>query len=394
MHTTTRHATRAALLLALAGAAHAANYTITDLGTLGGPIVYASGVNDAGDAVGASMLVPSANYRGFSWAAGVQTDLGAPIAGNTQSHAFAINPSGVIVGTSYTLSRTTPRAFRVTSGLTEDLGPWAPHAINASGVIVGAMPFSNAVALAFEHACSYSGSTLTDLGTLGGSQSSAMGIDDLGRIVGGSFTTGDAAMHACLWQNAVALDLGTLGGPTSQAYAINTAGTVVGVSDTPAGGPAHAFAFTINGAGAVTARTDLGAPAGKNSAAYAINGAGVIVGTADYHAAIWENGVLTDLNTRINPASGWELQVASAISPGGRIAGWGSHAGFYRAFILTPPCPGDVTGDGAVNTADLTALLGHFGASVPAGTGGDLNADGFVNTADLTILLGSFGCGV
>jgi len=59
----------------------------------------------------------------------------------------------------------------------------------------------------------------------------------------------------------------------------------------------------------------------------------------------------------------------------------------YRA----PPCPADLNADHAINTADLTILLGHFGQNVPPGTSGDINTDGPVTTADLTALLGPFG---
>ncbi len=65
---------------------------------------------------------------------------------------------------------------------------------------------------------------------------------------------------------------------------------------------------------------------------------------------------------------------------------------YFGTYALTPPCPGDINGDGHTNTVDLTALLGSFGASVTIGTFGDLNYDGAVTTADLTIMLGSFGC--
>ncbi len=54
-------------------------------------------------------------------------------------------------------------------------------------------------------------------------------------------------------------------------------------------------------------------------------------------------------------------------------------------------CPGDYTGDGFVNTIDLTRFLGNFGLlSSPCGSI-DLNGDGAVNTADLVIFLGKFG---
>ena len=54
----------------------------------------------------------------------------------------------------------------------------------------------------------------------------------------------------------------------------------------------------------------------------------------------------------------------------------------------TPACPGDVTGDGMVDGADLGLLLGAWDE-----TGGplDLNDDGIVNGADLGILLGAWG---
>lgn len=68
------------------------------------------------------------------------------------------------------------------------------------------------------------------------------------------------------------------------------------------------------------------------------------------------------------------------------------HAGYVVLSVSVPlACVGDVTDDGVINTADLTALLGNFGQSVPPFTGGDFNGDGVVNTADLTTLLGLFG---
>jgi len=50
----------------------------------------------------------------------------------------------------------------------------------------------------------------------------------------------------------------------------------------------------------------------------------------------------------------------------------------------------DLDNSGAVDTGDLTILLGSFSASVTPYTNGDLNGDGVVNTLDLTILLGAF----
>jgi len=52
------------------------------------------------------------------------------------------------------------------------------------------------------------------------------------------------------------------------------------------------------------------------------------------------------------------------------------------------PIPGDINGDGTVDTADLGAFIGIFGTSNPLG---DLNGDMMVDTADLGILIANFG---
>jgi len=67
--------------------------------------------------------------------------------------------------------------------------------------------------------------------------------------------------------------------------------------------------------------------------------------------------------------------------------------GTLRGSVTPPPplCPGDANGDSQVNSADLSVLLGQFGAVVAPDSGADYNGDGVVNSADLSVLLSNFG---
>src|SRR6185295_19888643 len=86
-------------------------------------------------------------------------------------------------------------------------------------------------------------SVATDLGTLGGVNSCAYGVNVNGQVVGMSDLADNAGQHAFLWtRSGGMIDLGTLGGTYSVAYAINASGQVVGQSQL-ANGQAHAFSW-------------------------------------------------------------------------------------------------------------------------------------------------------
>ena len=72
--------------------------------------------------------------------------------------------------------------------------------------------------------------TLTDLGTLSGSYSYPVAINEAGQVIGSSTLAGNASSHAFVWEGGVLTDLGTLGGSTSYSVAINEAGQVLGWS--------------------------------------------------------------------------------------------------------------------------------------------------------------------
>jgi probable HAF family extracellular repeat protein len=82
---------------------------------------------------------------------------------------------------------------------------------------------------------------VTDLGTL-----SASDLNNAGQVVGQAGTT-DGFNHAFLWDNGTMIDLGTLGGTNSGAYGINDLGQVVGAATLPAEASLHAFLVTPQG---------------------------------------------------------------------------------------------------------------------------------------------------
>ena len=108
------------------------------------------------------------------------------------------------------------------------------NAINNSGQVAGTAVDATGAQRAFLH----DGTTMRDLGTLGGRSSVGNGIDASGQVVGGADTATtifDAVTfirHAFLYDGTAMRDLGTLGGNNSTANAINAIGQIVGTADT------------------------------------------------------------------------------------------------------------------------------------------------------------------
>ena len=66
-------------------------------------------------------------------------------------------------------------------------------------------------------------------------------MNDSGQVVGARNTPGDTAEHAFSWTEAGGMvDLGTLGGTRSSAVAVNASGQVVGQSTTAGDASTHA----------------------------------------------------------------------------------------------------------------------------------------------------------
>ncbi|MBI5864834.1 MAG: hypothetical protein HZB38_10055 [Planctomycetes bacterium] len=375
-------------MVAVTALCPAQTYSIVDLGTLGGPISGAYAINDFGRVAGVSTRADASTYA-FIWNDGL-TKLD-PLAGDHQSHGFAITNNDRVLAASYDLGEVVVHGFAWENDVVTPLGDFLPRRGNAAGTIVGYVTVFDPSFGWVDRAARWTGGSLIEMGTLGGHFSYAYGMTEDGRVVGSSRLTNDATQHAFLWQAGAFHDLGTLGGSSSQAYAINAAGDVVGWSDTIAGAP-HGFLFSTDAGGNVTSRTDLGDLSGGHSYAYAVNNHGQVVGASGSRAFVWQSGVMTDLNTMIPAGAGWRLESAWDINDSGQIVGIGTHMGFPHAFLMTPNnCP-DFDGNGVVELADLAVLLSHFGTAGGATFGdGDIDGDGDVDLSDLAALLSLFG---
>src|SRR5271165_5942603 len=85
-----------ASLLYVHPASAAIEYSITDLGTLGGTSSFAQAINNSGQIVGYSYMAGNVNMNAFLYCAGAMTDLGT--LGGSDSFALAINGAGQVVG--------------------------------------------------------------------------------------------------------------------------------------------------------------------------------------------------------------------------------------------------------------------------------------------------------
>ncbi len=326
-------------------------YTITDLGTLGGPSSFALDVNESAQVTGNARYT-NANSRlhAFAWDREIIRDLGYLTNGVEFSRSYAINDAGIIVGES---DNDISKAFLWDGTNLVQLGTLGgasavAHDINNAGEIVGASSNGSASRPYKRDAMG----VMHDLGTLLGTTNSsgrAWGINQSGAVVGLSRNAANTTSQATLWIGGSISNLGSLAGGAffSQAYAINDNHVVVGssvvgkVSPTSSTDLNHAFVWQ-NGV-----MTDLGAhPSNTNfvhSEAKDINNAGEIVGytarlfsspTSGGAAMLWRNGEAIDLNTLVPPGSGWVLQSAEGINERGDIVGYGSFKGQTRAFLL------------------------------------------------------------
>jgi probable HAF family extracellular repeat protein len=176
---------------------------VRDIGSLGGVDNRGLGINDAGDIVGYSEVLPSGDEHAFVYdaATSMLTDIHPPMADpGSDSEAEDINESGEVVGSM-------------------DVG-------------------GNGRAFLYDPA----GPTWTDLGTLGGTHSEGNAISDDGFVAGYSNTPG-GDRHPFRWNpdTATMADLGTNGGADALAFDMNNSHELVGWSERAGGLPTNGY---------------------------------------------------------------------------------------------------------------------------------------------------------
>jgi probable HAF family extracellular repeat protein len=342
-------------------------YRVVDLGTLGGPQSQLYGgnsspLNTSGAAVGqadtsaqdpeyprnnpyVSPNGPSAYLHQAFLRTGNRIKSLGSIGGGNNSAANWVSQTGLIAGVSEN-GVTDPHngwpegeAVLWKNGKVTALGTLggsesAAAAVNDLGEVVGYAanttrdPFTSPMFRpgygTQQRAFLWKNGRMQDLGTLGGPDAAAMFINDLGQVAGVSYTSNFPApltevppVDPFFWQNGKMVDIGSLGGTVGSPNWMNSVGQVVGVSDLKGDLVSHPFLWS---AGKLT---DLGTLGGSYGTANSINDLGIVVGAANTTgnrasvAFLWNAGKMSNLGT----LSGDQCSSAYSVNVWSQVVG-------------------------------------------------------------------------
>ena len=349
-----------ALLVHTGTPAHAANWTITDLGALGAPgnesyESRAYNINNAGQVAGKGVVLIDGVLQNHYvvWSNGTQIDLGIRI-NSSAVDAAPINDAGQVAGV---IEAEGYHPFLWQTGVVTRL-PLLPDTfgglaalvtgINASGAVVG----FNAVyrGAGYNVAVRWQDGILTELNLPW--RGDATAINDHGHIAISRYYyyTGRSAVLTGGSTNVVEVPGMHENYGLAQALDLNNAGQVCGryaVNMTVDSRP-HAFLWQ---GGIGTPLPEFPISGYSRSEAVALNNLGHAVGQAATDsgnpAVLWRDGTLTSLSDLPEvKAAGWAWLTARDINDHDQIVGIGSHGGLVRAFLLSPvtaPSPFSLT---------------------------------------------------
>jgi len=378
-------------------AAQPSRYTITDLGPSGNPFTQASGLDDFGLITGVATAADGSQHA-VLWLNGVMTDIGKPGLGGPNSGGGVVNAFGQVIGGAETSVKDPNNenfcgystglqclafVWRNGAGMTalptlggtnaawggiNNVGQVAGYAENShkDTACPGTVAVNGTGPQFFDFEAVIWGPKAGQIQQLsplpGDTVAMASGINDHGEVVGTSGTCANTVVggfaegpHAVLWEsNGSVHDLGNLGGTVNTdllaagtvAWVINNRGVVTGQSVLAGNKTFHPFLWSKE-----TGMLDLGVlPGDLVGAGLSINNSNQVVGasvsapgpaTGNPRAYLWEQGVMTDLNTLIPADSPLYLLTAFDINDAGAIVGFGvTEAGDIHGFLATPATSG------------------------------------------------------
>lgn len=423
------------------------------------------GTSKRRSANGTDLGIRAVRWPSNSWGPVVELNpINTDTDGSVFSSAVAINDSGLTVGTSgvYTPGGTwkgnravkwlpnssTPVELPITvfnqsaSGFSNTFGV----ALNNAGAIVGTTEgYDNNQQFAGKRAIRWKpNNTYAVLNPLGYNASNqtmceAVDINEAGVTVGVSdkYDYNDnqkfVGRRAVRWayDTISGQELGGLGGTDingttyAQVSSVSDAGLILGASNKYLLGTAignRAVYWSTTGSTAANELPHLGTSAAgiTHGRAHAANADGYVVGYAEKYsggalvgdrAVLWKTAgadTATDLNTLLQPNSGWTLTEAKGITDTGFVTGTGTFdpdgAGgaspYTRLFTMLIPSAGtygrgDANFDTVTDFADLLLLAQRYGMSNPYRYPwmADLNLDQVTNFDDLLIVAQNYGAG-
>ncbi len=387
-------------------------YKLIDLGTVGGPNSnFPSGppqfrfLNNRDTVAGVSATSVADPYypycladcyldHTFRWRDGVLTDMGA-LPGNNGSLPFGINDWGTIIGVSENGSYDPTTGYPIyrgviwSGGRITDIGTLGgnnaePNGINDWGQVVGGAQnnipdaYASGLGPCFNvdcwpsatqiHAFRWQYGSMRDLGTLGGNDSAATLVNDLGEIAGVSYTnntpnatTGLPTQDPFFWSGGRMVDIGTLGGTFGNPWWMNQVGQVVGQSNLAGDQLFHGFLWDR---GRLNDLPPVGG--GSISTALWVNDEGDAVGGSSiagdqlFHAPLWTRGRAVDLGTVGQDACSQAYAINSSQQIVGVSGGMGQCSSFQtgRAFLWENGGPMVDLNALVDNPSDLHVYLG------------------------------------